>query len=188
MDESEIIKLQESTFFYAAKAINSKKKYPLQISLGYLNQESEQDLRELREKGLLSWDTSIKGSPFTTGSSNPEHMIKCVVYYGNAESGHCCVGYSLGSLNIQNSCLELDFIEKRCDGFLDLKGEFLPIIVVAMTFYANVLSKIRNIDVNKFALIGPLPGVVDYYREHGFEIIDNYRGEQTAMVRNMYLQ
>lgn len=183
MDENEIISLQGSTFFYAAKEINSKKKYPLQISLGYLNQESEQDLLELREKDLLSWDSSIKGSPYTTGSSNPDHMIKCVVYYGNAESGHCCVGYSLGSFNSQNNCVELDFIEKRCDGFSDLKREFLPIIVVAMTFYANVLSEISGIEVDKFALVGPLPGVIDYYKEHGFEVIESYRGEQMAMVR-----
>lgn len=183
MDDSEIIKLQVSTFFHAAKEINLRKKYPLQISLGYLNQESEQDLRELREKNLLSWDTSLKGNPYTTGSTNPEHMIKCVVYYGNAESGHCCVGYCLGSYNSQNSCLELDFIEKRCDGFLDLKGEFLPIIINALTLYANVLTDIKGLEVNQFALVGPLPGVIEYYKKHGFEVIDKYRGEQMAMVR-----
>ncbi len=183
MQEVNIVELQTSSYFYASKKLNESKQYPLQLTIGYMNQESELDLNELREKGLLVWDASLKGNQLTTGASNPEHMVKCVVYYGNAEFGHCCVGYAIGSYNNLEQCLEIDFIEKRCDGFEDLKHEFLPIIVSTLLFYASTLDRLMGLPVSKLAFVGPLPGALNSYERCGFEHIKNYRNGQDAMVK-----
>ncbi|EGA72365.1 hypothetical protein VISI1226_20525 [Vibrio sinaloensis DSM 21326] len=168
--------------FFAISAANSSKKLPETITLSSGDEQSMTDIEDLRQRGKISWDLALKSQPWKYAVSNVDHMIKCVAYYGNGVDGYYCVGYALGCINADGTAIELNYIEKRSDASLDLCGNFLNVIVEAWSLYGLYLNHTEQAKINKFALIGPLPGVKKYYQEKGFEWFEDYCGTN-AMVK-----
>jgi hypothetical protein len=167
---------------FSISAIQSSKKLPQTITLSAGDDQSMLDIDELKQKGKVCWDLVLKSKTWKQAVSNVEHMIKCVVYYGSGVDGYYCVGYALGCVNSEGTAIELNYIEKRNDASDDLKCNFLNIIVEAWLLYGLYLNQSGAANINKFALIGPLPGLRRYYHEQGFEWFEDYCGT-SAMVK-----
>lgn len=163
---------------FSASAVRSSDKFPLTVTLSAVPEGSlaHSDLTELKEKGLIAWDLPLKASQYMTPVSNFEHMLQCVVYYGNAEKGRSCIGFALGCINKENTAIELNFIEKRSDAGDDFKSKFLPIIVDAFTLYALYLNEREDANISKFVIMGPLEQVIPYYKTSGFIYQNDYNG------------
>jgi hypothetical protein len=185
MNKSETFELQHCVFVEVAKRLNERNQMPLKVTLGPMNETSQRDIDELKEKQLIGWDLSMKAHPLYPAVSNSEHVVTCIAYYGDAEKGYCCVGFALGSVNTQKQSIEIDFIEKRNDEFSDLNGKFLPLMVEAFTGYANILNQSYNFNINKFSLMNPVDNVLDYYNKLGFKIEEGYDSSAVAMVKSI---
>lgn len=176
--------IQEKIFSLVAE--ETSKELPLNITLtSALEDATLKDIQSLKEQNLIIWDFSMKAQPCMTPVSNPEHMIKCVAYYGDAVNGYYCAGYALGSISVDNTTIEINFIEKRKDASTDLCSKFLPIIVDAFTTYGLYLNSEGVTEISKFALVGPVPGVKKYYQEQGFELVPDYSYGMEAMIKYM---
>lgn len=168
--------------FFAISATQSSIKLPETITLSAGNEQSMKDIDELKQRGKVSWDLVLKSQTWKQAVSNVEHIIKCVAYYGSGVDGYYCVGYALGCINAEGTAIELNYIEKRNDASEDLRANFLNVIVEAWLMYGLYLNQIGETKINKFALIGPLPGLKKYYQEQGFEWFEDYCGTN-AMVK-----
>ncbi|EKF9984709.1 hypothetical protein O1D80_002166 [Vibrio cholerae] len=173
---------QDKAFHEASAKLNET--LPSNICIGVGNKLSIADIDELKKKGLLSWDLPLKLKPFMSTVSNEEHKLLTVVYYGDGVIGRYCAGYALGCVNHERSAVELNFIEKRSDASEDLYGMFLPAIYEAWTTYVYALNDIFGFSVDKFVIVGPIPGVKRYYTECGFKAVDDYFGSE-AMIRQL---
>ncbi|HIF9310971.1 TPA: hypothetical protein ACX6RK_003226 [Photobacterium damselae] len=182
MNDMSLIDIQEKIF--AMSAMKSSNELPSNITLmASPNEQSIRDIQDLHEKNLIKWDFGIKSSAWGTPVSNPGHIIKCIAYYGDAVLGYYCVGYAIGCINEEKQCIEIDYIEKRCDASVDLNSKFLPIIVDAFTLYGLYLKHKGVVDINKFALINPLENVRSYYLTQGFSFDENYSSGCNAMIK-----
>lgn len=173
----------EQADLFSMSAIESSKFLPLDISL--TSQPNEQvlaDLRLLQERELIRWDFEMN-STYGCPVSNPAHLLKCVAYYGDAVNGRYCVGYAIGCINEDRTAIEVDYIEKRCDASEDLRSKFLPIIIDAFAAYGLYLNHIGEANIDKFVLVGPIPGVVGYYKAQGFEHFRDYFQGADAMIK-----
>ncbi|MUK51101.1 hypothetical protein [Aliivibrio fischeri] len=161
---------------FSVSSTRSSEELPLDIALDVVDENALalKDVLELKEKGLIAWDLHLKSQPFMGYLSNFDHLIQCVAYYGNAEKGRCCIGFALGCINPEGTAIELYYIEKRKDSGDDLCSKFLPIIVDAFSLYGLYLNSIDLAKINKFVIVGPLDSVVPYYKESGFEYVENY--------------
>lgn len=176
--------IQEKIFSLVAEEIS--KKLPLNITLtSALEDITLKDIQSLKEKNLIIWDFSMKAQPSMTPVDNPDHMIKCVAYYGDAVNGYYCAGYALGSISTDNTTIEVNFIEKRKDASTDLCSKFLPIIFDAFTTYGLYLNSEGITQISKFALVGPIPGVKKYYMDLGFKLEADYSYGMEAMIKYM---
>ncbi|MDF4307224.1 hypothetical protein P3697_08805 [Vibrio parahaemolyticus] len=168
-------------YIFSTVAEKHSENFPLRVTLANANEQARGDIQELRDKSLLIWDFNMKLVPYMTPVSNPEGMISCVVYYGDAENGWVCMGYALGCVNKEGTAVEITHVEKRCDAGADFKSKFLPIIVDAFSAYGLYLNHVQLAKVEKFAFVGPLPGVIEYYKQHGFEYVDDYLGTDAVI-------
>lgn len=180
---SELEKIQGAIF--SASSHRSSQMLPKEVSLMAVpSKDAEDDLQNLYERKLLGWDFNMKASPIFGFVGNPEHMIKCVVYYACEDHRYKCIGYAVGSINEERGSVEIDYIEKRKDAPDDLRSKFLPIIVDAYASYALYLNKsIEGLQINEFAFINPLIDKFTFYQERGFEIVGNYSGGCAAAVK-----
>lgn len=167
---------------FTISAAQSSKKLPEIVTLSAGDEQSMSDIDELKQRGKICWDLVLKSKTWKQAVSNVEHMIKCVAYYGNGVDGYYCVGYALGCVNAEGTAIELNYIEKRSDASSDLQSNFLNVIVEAWLLYGLYLNQSGITQINKFALIGPIPGIKKYYREQGFEWFEDYCGTN-AMVK-----
>ncbi|WP_077337800.1 hypothetical protein [Vibrio ruber] len=160
--------------------------FPLNLSLTTMKEAvTEQDLQDLKKKGLITWDLTLKVGKTTTPVSNPEHMVVCVAYYGDGIDGYYCAGYALGCISKDNSSLEINFIEKRKDASTDLCYQFLPIMIEAFTAYGLYLNQENMSSVDKIVLVGPIDGVKKYYKDQGFKLVSEYYKGEEAMIKSM---
>ena len=173
--------IQDALFSLSAKKSSDELPETLNLSAG-TDPQTIKDIQDLKDKGLIVWDFNMKSQLWMTPVSNPAGMIKCIAYYGNAVNGYYCVGYALGCINKEATAVEINFIEKRRDASVDLCSKFLPVIVDAVSTYALYLNSIEAAKISKFVLVGPVPGVRQYYQEQGFEYIEGYLGSH-AMVK-----
>ncbi|MDW6019952.1 hypothetical protein SBW85_19795 [Vibrio plantisponsor] len=181
------LKQVQQTLF-SASAVRSSEKLPLKIALDAVSDNSlaYNDLAELRDKGLIAWDLAMKANSCMTPVSNADHILQCVAYYGNAENGRSCIGFGLGCINNDGTAIELNLIEKRRDSGVDLKSKLLPIIVDAFSLYGLYLNNNGLANISKFVIVGPIESVVPYYRESGFQYVENYLGSGVdAMYMNL---
>ncbi|PMN12583.1 hypothetical protein [Vibrio lentus] len=174
--------LQSRAFHEASAKFNEL--LPSDICIGIGDELALADIEVLKEKGLLFWDLAFKLQPFMECISNSNHKILTVVYYGDGVIGRYCAGYALGSINEERKTIELNYIEKRADASEDLRCMFLPAIYEAWVSYAYTLIDLYGYDIERFVLVGPVPGVRRYYLESGFtEVLDFFGSE--AMVRKL---
>ncbi|KAB0292005.1 hypothetical protein KI743_06510 [Vibrio sp. D420a] len=166
---------------FMSVADQHSKHLPMKLSLSLPNEQSKEDLQELKDKQLLAWDFNMKSIPYMSPVSNPQDMLSCIAYYGNAEVGYSCIGYALGCINESGTAIEVNFIEKRCDTGSDLKSKFLPVVVDAFASYGLYLNHTGNAKINKFVFVGPVPGVIHYYQEQGFEYTNDYLGTDAVI-------
>lgn len=186
MEESSLQDLQRDLFAYTAEKISEE--LPMNITLtAFPNDQAIRDLEELEGKRLLCWNFRMNSVKGMTPVSNPGHIVKCVAYYGNATKGYYCVGYAIGCVNGDNTALEVNLIEKRSDASHDLRNKFLPIIVDAFTAYALYLNHLGVAQIDTFALVGPIPGLLGYYKSKGFEHLKDYHIGVDAMVKYLTL-
>ena len=184
MGEMPLQEIQEKLF--SMSAMKSSEELPSNITLTAAPDEQVlRDVQDLQAKRLIVWDFDLKSQRWTTPVSNPEHMIKCVAYYGDGVLGYYCVGYAIGCITADGKAVEVDFIEKRCDASDDLRSKFLPIIVDAFALYGLYLNKQGVTSVEKFILVNPVPDKVGYYKKHGFELVDDYLNGCSAMVKHL---
>ncbi|WP_153446900.1 hypothetical protein [Vibrio algicola] len=184
--ELSLSEIQQAIF--SMSAARSSDRFPLDIALEVANTNplAMKDILELKGKGLISWDLSLKSQPFMDSVSNFDHMIECVVYYGNAEKGRCCIGFALGCVTEDKTAIELNFIEKRRDSGSELNSQFLLIIVDALSFYGLYLNNAGQANISKFVIVGPIEGIVPYYKTYGFEYVESYNSSGLdAMYRNL---
>lgn len=171
---------------FASVAEKHSENLPLKISLATTSAHTTQDIAELKEKELLVWDFNMKSIPCMSPVSNPDQMLSCIAYYGDAENGWVCIGYALGCISKDFQAIEVTHIEKRKDAGDDLKSKFLPVIVDAFVAYGLYLNHITSTRISKFVFVGPVPGVLDYYKQQGFEYIDDYSSSGSdAVVKYM---
>lgn len=176
--------IQDKIFSAVAEQVSEF--LPLNITLtAAIEDVALKDIQTLKEQNLLFWDFSMKAQPYMTPVSNPEHMIKCIAYYGDGVNGYYCAGYALGSISSDGTTIEVNFIEKRKDASTDLCSKFLPIIVDALAAYGLYLNSEGLATITKFALVGPVPGVKAYYQEQGFELVPDYSYGMEAMIKYM---
>ncbi|CAM4044146.1 hypothetical protein [Vibrio neonatus] len=166
--------LKIMAFSKACKEAN--RRLPDDISLALPSGKTNEDIQNLKEKGLLCWDFNNLKQPFKTPVSNPEHQLSCIAYYGNTSNGYYCVGYVLGCVNKESTAIEINFIEKRSDAGVDLKSNFLPVIVDAFTAYGLLLNVLGQARINKLVLVGPVEGVRHYYESSGWQYSADYLG------------
>lgn len=178
-----IEELQKLAFHFASKKINEQQRLEKQVTIGHINQQVEADLDALKAQQLIVWDVSLKTGPCTTGTVNPDHIIKGAVYYGDAVAGRRCLGYFLGSYNPENKLIEIDYFEKRCDSIPCFKNAFIPITLTAIAFYSKVIEEHLNLQVNGFAFIAPLPTCINKLQERQFELVNDYRTGVKAMIK-----
>ncbi|WP_413113847.1 hypothetical protein [Thaumasiovibrio sp. DFM-14] len=171
---------------FVAVAENASEFLPLNITLtAAVDDVTLGDVQDLQKQGLIAWDFFMKSSPWMGAVTNPEHIIKCVAYYGDAVSGYYCAGYAIGCISTDKTAVEINFIEKRKDASADLRYKFLPIIVDAFLAYGLYLTSEGFAEVDKFVLIGPVEGVKKYYKEQGFTLIEDYSNGTEAMLKYM---
>jgi len=185
MDELSLEESQELIFSNVGLEVSNR--LPKNITLSAIPSERTLlDLQRLQDYGLITWDFNMKSSSWGTPVSNPEHMIKCVAYYGDGVDGYYCVGYAIGCINVENTTIEINFIEKRRNASEELKEKFLPIISDAFIAYRNFLNEFDvESHITKIALVGPIPGVQKYYAEQGFDYVNDYLWGSDAMVKDI---
>lgn len=172
LSESEISELQKVFFDEVSKSLQNSKKLPMTVTVGPMEEQSLRDLQELREKGLIAWDLELKCSPYMEFLPNQhEHRISCIVYYGNAEEGYCCIGFALGCFNFKTNAFELHFIEKRKDSGKDWERAFFPLIMGTFLAYIELINADFEGEINQFVIVTPLESVRRYYRGNGFELL-----------------
>ncbi len=157
---------------------------PSNLCIGVGDKLALKDIEELKGRGLLFWDLSFKLMPFMDSVSNCKHQLLTVVYYGDGVIGRYCAGYALGCVNEERKSVELNFIEKRKDASVDLNHTFFPAIYEAWTTYVYALIDLFGYEIDKFVLVGPVPGVRKYYTDAGFTAVDDYFGSE-VMIRKL---
>ncbi|MGF1763515.1 hypothetical protein [Aliivibrio kagoshimensis] len=177
--------VQQALFSFSAK--QSSERLPMNVSLKIDDGDDEvkKDLQRLIEEGKILWNYNMKSQIGFNPASNPDHLIRCVAYYGNKEMEYYCVGYVLGCVNKDGDAMEIDFIEKRSDASEDLRSKFLPIIVDAFATYGLYLNSRELANINKLVLVGPVEEVLSYYKRKGFNFSEDYKGT-TAMIMDKF--
>ncbi len=181
MEEKTLQEIQETLFSLSAQKSSEELPGRLTLTVG-TNECALKDVASLKEKGLLTWDFSMKSNKSMTPVSNPEHMLSCVAYYDDIESNYYCIGYALGCISADNSAIEIDFIEKRPDTGIELKSKFLPIVIDAFTTYGLYLNDKKVANINKIMLLSPVTGVQEYYIKQGSKYINYYRGTPAMIM------
>lgn len=167
---------------FAQVAAKHSENFPLKINMGAAKDVELDDLRILYDKGYLKWQYDLKSNPYMAPVSNPEDMLTTVVYYGDPVEKYACIGYAIGCVNKEGTAIEITHMEKRSDCGSEWCTKFLPLIVDAYTSYGLLLNHLGLTKINKFVLVGPLPGVQDYYKGCGFEYTSDYL-DTDAMVK-----
>jgi len=178
--------VQQAVFHEVAENINKRGRFELDISLTPANEQAKMDLSDLVQQEKLMWDFKIKSHPAMLGVSNPkpEHLIHIVLYYGDKDKNYSCIGAALGTVNTDYSAIELDYIEKRSDAGEDFSGAFMPVITSALTAYARLLNVRYAFSIDKFVLVNPVEGALNYYSKLGFNgPTDSYDSDRRVVYK-----
>lgn len=189
LSESEISELQKVFFEGMSKFWQNTNIFPEIVTIaGEINEQTLEDLRNLREQGLLNWDLEMKRSPFMGVLPAGVHKVECAVYYGNDEEQYCCIGYAFGCINFDNKAFELHFIEKRSECGSDWERQFFPFIVKSFSGYIGMINSKYGTKINQFVIVSPVDGVKKYYLRNGFELLrDNSYSDDYEEVMVRYL-
>ncbi|MCD1127167.1 hypothetical protein LPW36_14385 [Jinshanibacter sp. LJY008] len=171
------LQIQEVTF--SAVAGRLKVKYPHQslrivVPKDFHDPIITDDLQCLKDRGVLQFNPGLKIFPMEIGC---DHPVRLVIYYRELP-----IGFAFGNVNYSNQTIEILWMEKRNDAHEDLDHQFLGIVLDAYLTYVAVLLS-TGIKINKFALVGPIHGVIAYYTQSGFAYEQNYLRQCDAMVR-----
>lgn len=175
MSNNEVQKNQQQMVF-SRVAKNISNKLPKRLSLmAELNDQVKVDLNQLTDAGLLAWDLPFKAScSYMEAVSNYEHILTCVAYYGDDVDKYACVGYALGCVNIDQTAIEMNYIEKSREAHHDLAQQIFPVMVNAFYAYAKFLNVKKEADIKEFILVDPVENVISYYEKFGFELNDKH--------------
>lgn len=184
MESKSLQEIQETMLALSAQHSSEALPGRFTLALG-TNEAALEDVQALKDRKLITWDFSMKTHIAMTPVSNPEHMLSCVAYYGDAVLGFYCVGYAIGCISKDGTTIEIDFIEKRCDASDELRAKFLPLVIDAYATYGLYLNSKKVTTIDKIALISPVQGVIGYYKKQGYNYSEDYRGT-TAMIMNLY--
>lgn len=135
------------------------------------------DLNQLQERNVIKFQAFIKAFP-ACFPIDCEHPFRVVFYYRKLP-----VGYVYGGVSHQRQAAELHLLEKRSDAHSDLDHQFLTLAIDFAATYTLYICKQQSMaPYDKIALIGPVEGVLPYYKSCGFTIEANYVNNQSAMV------